>query len=139
MIVQNDQQIAQSGNIDRFIAKKANMLPNDDILDAKADSIFEASNEMFFPLNPTVNFAVGGVIKEEKSTMINNVVDRLKSFENILNNTLNGPFFLVKKPFYCDFGIYHHLSLLRKLSNNIFEKYLNKSKFMNAMEGIEFN
>ena len=99
----------------------------------KTDSIFETSLEIFFPLNPTVNFAVGATFEEAKNTIIDNVTGRLKSFENILNYTSSGPFFLGRKPFYCDFGVYHHLSLLRLLSNNIFEKYINIINFMNTI------
>ena len=80
---------------------------------------------MSFPLNPTINFAVGAEFEKAKNTIVENVTGRLQSFENILNDTSNPPFFLGEKPFYCDFCVYHHLSLLRLLDSNIFNKFSN--------------
>ena len=137
LITENDGQIAQSGSIVRFIAYKANMLPSDSNLAAKIDSIFETAHEMFFPLNPTVNFAVGRAYEEAKNTIIDNVNSRLVNFEDILNDTSGGSFFLGENPYYCDFGVYHHLSLLRLLEPKIFDKYPNLNKLMNAIERIE--
>ena len=137
LITENDGQIAQSGSIVRFIAYKANMLPSDSNLAAKIDSIFETAHEMFFPLNPTVNFAVGRAYEEAKNTIIDNVNSRLVNFEDILNDTSGGSFFLGENPYYCDFGVYHHLSLLRLLEPKIFDKYPNLNKLMNAIESIE--
>ena len=137
LIAQNGGQIAQSGSIVRYIANKANMVPSDSNLAAMIDSIFETAHEMFFPLNPTVNFAVGAAYEEAKKSIIDNVKSRLTNFEDILNNTLGGSFFLGEKPYYCDFGVYHHLSLLRLLEPKIFDKYPSLNQFMNAIESIE--
>jgi len=137
LVVNNVTKIAQSGAIIRYLANLTNMLPDNDILAAKADSIFETAHEMFFPLNPTINFAVGTGFKKAKNTIVENVTGRLQNFENILNDTSNPPFFLGDKPFYCDFCVYHHLSLLRLLDSNIFNKFSNLDEFMNSIENIE--
>ena len=113
------------------------MLPDNDILAAKADSIFETAHEMSFPLNPTINFAVGAEFEKAKNTIDENIMGRLQNFENILNSTSNPSFFLGGKPFYCDFCVYHHLSLLRLLDSNIFNKYSNSDQFMNSIENNE--
>lgn len=108
------------------------MLPDNDVLAAKADSIFETAYEMFSPLNPTLNFTVGVAFEKAKNTIVENVTGRLQNFENILNDTSNQTFFLGDKPFYCDFCVYHHLSLLRLLDSNIFNKFSNLYQFMNS-------
>ena len=137
LIVNNDNQIAQSGSIIRYLAKITDMLPKDDILAAKADAIFESAHEMFFPLNPTINFAVGPAFEKAKIIIIENSIGKLTDFENILNETSSGSFFLGKTPFYCDFGVYHHLSLLRILNSKILDKYPKVDNFMHEMEAIE--
>ena len=80
---------------------------------------------MFFLLNPTINFTVGVEFEKAKNTIVENVTVRWQNFENILNDTSNPSFFLGDKLFYCDFCIYHHLSLLRLLDSNIFNKFSN--------------
>ena len=80
---------------------------------------------MFFLLNPTINFTVGVEFEKAKNTIVGNVTGRLQNFENILNDPSYRPSFLGDKPFYCDFCIYHHLSLLRLLDSNIFTKFSN--------------
>ena len=137
LIAEDGDKIAQSGSIVRYIANIANMVPSDNNLAAKVDSIFETAHEMFFPLNPAVNFAVGAAYEEAKKTILANVESRLTNFEDILNDTSDGSFFLGEMPYYCDFGVYHHLSLLRLLESKIFDKHPNLCKFMSAIEHIE--
>ena len=62
---------------------------------------------------------------------------RLTNFEDMFDDTSGGSFFLGKKPYYCDFGVYHHLSLLRLLEPKIFDNYPKLNKLMNAIESIE--
>jgi hypothetical protein len=87
---------------------------------------------MSFPLNPTINFAVGAEFEKAKNTIVENVTGRLQNFENILNDPSYRSIFLADKPFYCDFCVYHHLLLLRLLDSNIFNKFSNLYQFMNS-------
>ena len=56
LIVDNQTTIWQSGSIMRYTAKLANTLPANDEDRAIADAIFESSQELFQPLNATINF-----------------------------------------------------------------------------------
>ena len=51
-----------------------------------------------------------------------------------------GIFFLGDKIFYCDFNVYHHLSLAVLLENTILDNYPKLKQFMinfEALEGIK--
>ena len=56
LIVDNQTTIWQSGSIMRYTAKLANTLPANEEDRAIADAIFESSQELFQPLNATINF-----------------------------------------------------------------------------------
>ena len=96
LVTKNDNQLAQSGSIIRYIAGIANMLPSEPETAAIADSIFETAHEMFFPLNPTINFATGSAFKEAKISILSNVQSRLVNFERLLSVSPDGPYFLGK-------------------------------------------
>jgi len=136
LVTKNGNQIAQSGSIIRYIARIANMIPSNHEIAAKADSIFETAHEMFFPLNPTINFATGSAFEEAKISILSNVQSRLENFERLLSASPEGPYFLGKELYYCDFGAFHHLSLLRYLDKNVFISYPNIQEFMGSIENI---
>ena len=59
LIIDETHEIAQSIAILSYIEKLADLnLPNP-IIAAKADAILQSAQELFAPLNPTVNFAIG--------------------------------------------------------------------------------
>ena len=96
LVTKNGNQIAQSGSIIRYIARIANMIPSNHEIAAKADSIFETAHEMFFPLNPTINFATGSAFEEAKISILSNVQSRLENFERLLQPHLKVLIFLEK-------------------------------------------
>ncbi len=115
LIVDNQTTIWQSGSIMRYTAKLANTLPTNEEDRAIADAIFESSQELFQPLNATINFKTG----EE--------YEALKK---------RGPFFLGENPSYCDFGVYHQLSMIRVLEPTIFDDWPKIVSFFNATENL---
>tara|TARA_B110000196_G_scaffold219196_1_gene188337 strand:- start:52 stop:411 length:360 start_codon:yes stop_codon:yes gene_type:complete len=59
LIINEKHEIAQSTAILSFIEKIAKINIQDPILAVKADAILLSAQELFLPLNPTVNFATG--------------------------------------------------------------------------------
>ena len=57
LIVDDKHQIAQSISIMRYIENISRLELDDPIASAKADTILQSAQELFAPLNPTVNFA----------------------------------------------------------------------------------
>ena len=59
LVVDDTVHIWQSGAIVRYLAKLAGIMPGDPVLAAQVDAIFEQTQELFAPLNPTVNVKIG--------------------------------------------------------------------------------
>ena len=59
LIVDTKTYIWQSGSIMRYTANLANTCPTNEEDRGIADAIFESSQELFQPLNATINFKVG--------------------------------------------------------------------------------
>ena len=121
----------------RYTATLANTLPENLEERAIADSIFESSQELFQPLNATINFRVGEEYESFKKTILDDFRPRLFYFKKFLENDQSGPFFFGKVPHYCDFGAYHQFSLIRVLDNTIFDDFLTVKLFMNAVEDLK--
>ena len=66
LVVDDEHQIVQSASIIRFLQGLADKEPQDPIDAAKADVILESAQELFRPLNPTVNFALGEDFETKK-------------------------------------------------------------------------
>ena len=59
MVSEDGTEICQSIAILQFIESKAGLSINDPIKAAEAMAILQSAQELFAPLNPTVNFATG--------------------------------------------------------------------------------
>ena len=46
------------------------------------------------------------------------------------------PFFFGKDPFYCDFGVFHHLNLALFLDEGLLEAYPRLREFMSTLAGL---
>ena len=129
------QQVAQSGAICRYIAGLTGLAPEDAGLRAEVDSVFEASQEWFFPLNPTVNFAVGDDFAAKREAQLPGLHLRLGDFERYLSRH-EGPFFFGDQPYYCDFGVFHHVDLAHFFDADLLADYPRVSAMMEAIRGI---
>ena len=136
LVVDNKNHIAQSGSIVRYIAKIANLVPKDCELAAEVDAVFETTQEMFSPLNPTVNFSIGTDFQQKRTTILESLPARLLTFERVLNKSSEGKFFFGNEPFYCDFAAYHHISLALFLDENLLKNYPKISEMMDAIESL---
>ena len=79
LVVNDTVHIWQSGAIVRYLAKLTGTMPEDPLLAARVDAVFEQTQELFAPLNPTVNVRIGEDHLKLKETF-------LSSFSGILQN-----------------------------------------------------
>jgi glutathione S-transferase len=135
--INNDKIIVQSGSIVRHLAKITNLMPNDDILAAEVDALFETSQELFIPLNPTINFATGRVFEEKKVKVLKFLESRLTILERELSKYDDGPFFFGNQVHYADFGVFHHVDLARFLDEKLLTPYPLMMQFMTNIESLK--
>ena len=136
LVVDNQTTIWQSGAIMPYTAKFAKTLPTNEENRAIADAIFESSQELFQPLNATINFKTGEEYEGIKKTILSGFVPKIFYFNKYLESDKRGPFFLGSSPSYCDFGVYHQLSMIRVLEPTIFDDWLSIRSFLSAIENL---
>tara|TARA_B100001115_G_C15752208_1_gene367923 strand:+ start:69 stop:749 length:681 start_codon:yes stop_codon:yes gene_type:complete len=136
LIVNETIEIWQSNSIVRFLAPLTGTIPDDRLMAAQADSIFESTHELFFPLNPTVNVVTGEQHKALKKQFLEMFPRKLKNFSRLFKSLSDGPFFFGEKPYYCDFSAYHHFSLAKILDPEVLNGYSRVSSFMEAFEKL---
>ena len=136
LVVDNDTRICQSGAITRFLAERTGLQPEDPLMRGEVDALYETSQEMFMPLNPTINFAVGEKFESMKSELLEQIQPRLADFERLLNAKPDMPFFFGEAPFYCDFGVFHHVNLALFLDEGLLGAYPRLREFMSTLEGL---
>jgi len=69
MEVEDGTQICQSIAILHYIESLGGLKISDPLMAAEAMAVLQSSQELFAPLNPTVNFAVGQDFKNKRDTM----------------------------------------------------------------------
>lgn len=136
LVVDGKHEIAQSGAICRYLADLTGLAPDDSTMRAEVDSVFEASQEWFAPLNPTINFAVGDDFIAKRDAQLPGLHLRLGDFERYLGRH-DGPFFFGDSPYYCDFGVFHHVDLAHFFDDNLLADYPKISEMMAAVRNIE--
>ena len=136
LVVDNDTRICQSGAITRFLAQLTGLQPEDPLMRGEVDALYETSQEMFMPLNPTINFAVGEKFESMKSELLEQIQPRLADFERLLNAKPDMPFFFGETPFYCDFGVFHHVNLALFLDEGLLGAYPRLREFMSTLAGL---
>ena len=136
LIVDNKTHIWQSGSIMRYTANLANTLPEKEEDRAIADAIFESSQELFQPLNATINFKTGEEYEALKKTILSGFEPKIFYFNKYLERSGGSPFFLGDSPTYCDFGVYHQLSMIRVLEPTIFDDWASIGGFFSAVENL---
>ena len=97
--------ISQSGAIVRYVAKLANIYPQDPLAAAQTDMIFELSQEMNL-INPLYNFyqVDSPEWKEKHDSYFASVPAWITSAQKILGDK---EYFAGTKPSYGDFGLFH--------------------------------
>ena len=136
LIVNNTTEIWQSNSIVRFLAPLTGTMPDDKLVAAQVDSLFESTHELFFPLNPTVNVVTGEQHNALKKQFLEMFPRKLKNFSRQFERLSDGPFFFGEKPYYCDFSAYHHFSLAKILDPEVLNGYSRVISFMEAFEKL---
>ena len=136
LVVNEKFHIWQSGAIVRYLAKLTGTMPEDHLLAARVDAVFEQSQELFAPLNPTVNVKIGEEHLKFKEIFLSSFPRILKNFARLLEHGYEGPFFFGSQPYYCDFSVYHHFSLATILQQDILNAYPSILDFMVAVKNL---
>ena len=136
LVVDQKHEICQSIAILTFIEKIADINISDPILNAKANAVMQSAQELFMPLNPTINFAVGDSFKKKREGMMPFLNSRFEDLQRALMNNDN-KFYVDDKPRACDFAVYHHLDLSKLLDPEFIKKFPRLEKFIEDIESIE--
>tara|TARA_X000000950_G_C13648456_1_gene550622 strand:+ start:44 stop:730 length:687 start_codon:yes stop_codon:yes gene_type:complete len=136
LVVDKKHEICQSIAILTFIEKIAGLDITDPILNAKANAVLQSSQELFMPLNPTINFAVGERFVKKREDMMPFLISRFEDLERALEDNKE-KFYVDDKPHACDFAVYHHLDLSKLLDPEFIKKFSRLEKFIEDIESIE--
>jgi glutathione S-transferase len=136
LVVDQKYEICQSIAILTFIEKIAGINISDPILNAKANAVMQSAQELFMPLNPAINFAVGDSFKKKKEDMMPFLNTRFEDLERALKDN-DKKFYVDDKPHACDFAVYHHLDLSKLLDPKLINKFPRLEKFIEDIESIE--
>ena len=136
LVIDKKHEICQSMAIMTFIENLAGINITDPILNAKANAIMQSAQELFMPLNPTVNFAIGEKFNKKKDDMIPFLLSRFEDLEKAMKNN-DKKFFIYDEPRACDFVAFHHLDLSKMLDPSIIKKFPRLEKFLEDIMSIE--
>ena len=137
MIVVDDKyEICQSIAILNYIENVAGLKLKDPLEEAKASSILQSAQELFLPLNPAVNFAVGDDFKKRRDDMKPFLMSRFEDLEKILKSN-EMKFFIDDTPRACDFAAFHHLDLSKKLDDSVIKKFPRLEEFLEDINSID--
>lgn len=136
LIINDTYEIAQSIAIMNYIEKLADINIKDNILAAKADAITQSAQELFMPLNPTINFAIGDDFIAKKNSMKNFLLSRFDDLDRLINSS-GKKFFIYDTPQACDFAAFHHLDLSKKLDEKLIKNFPRLEKFLDDISSID--
>ena len=136
LVVDQKHEICQSIAILTFVEKIAGINISDSIQNAKANAVMQSAQELFMPLNPTINFSVGDRFKKKREDMMPFLNSRFEDLERALKDN-DKKFYIGEKPHACDFAVYHHLDLSKLLDPKLINKFPRLEKFIEDIESIE--
>lgn len=128
-------QIGQSIAILNYIESIAGIEIADPVKSAEASSILQSAQELFAPLNPTVNFAVGDDFESKRLAMRPDLESRFSDLERYLNK-YEGKYFIDDTPRAAEFALFHHLDLAKKLDPDLLPNFPRLLQFIADVEGI---
>ena len=136
LIVNDKHQIAQSISIMRYIEKISRLELDDPIASAKADAILQSAQELFAPLNPTVNFPVGEDFDSKRESMKPVLLSRYEDLERALIAS-GKKYFIDDVPRACEFATFHHLDISKKIAPEILEQFTRLQQYVLDIKEIE--
>ncbi len=135
LIIDGIHVISQSIAIMKYIECTSGLNLEDPIEQAKSDAILQSAQELFTPLNPTVNFAIGKDFLIKKEKMMPNLVSRFEDLERVLESS-GRKFFIDDTPRAAEFATYHHLDLSQKLDEGLIKKFSRLGQFVEDLSKI---
>ncbi len=136
MEVEDGTQICQSIAILQYIENLGGLKISDPVKAAEATAILQSAQELFAPLNPTVNFAVGQDFNNKRDSMRVNLESRFSDLARYLDKH-EGRYFIDDTPRAAEFACFHHLDLSRELDPEILKKFPRLIKFVKDIEDID--
>ena len=136
MEVEDGTQICQSIAILQYIENLGGLKISDPVKAAEATAVLQSAQELFAPLNPTVNFAVGQDFNNKRDSMRTNLESRFSDLARYLDKH-EGRYFIDDTPRAAEFACFHHLDLSRELDPEILEKFPRLIKFVKDIEDID--
>jgi len=136
MEVEDGTQICQSTAILQYIENLGGLKISNPVKAAEATAVLQSAQELFAPLNPTVNFAVGQDFNNKRDSMRINLESRFSDLARYLDKH-EGRYFIDDTPRAAEFACFHHLDLSRELDPEILEKFPRLIKFVKDIEDID--
>ena len=136
MEVEDGTQICQSIAILQYIENLGGLKISDPLMAAEAMAVLQSAQELFAPLNPTVNFAVGQDFSNKRDSMRINLESRFSDLARYLDKH-EGRYFIDDTPRAAEFACFHHLDLSRELDPEILKKFPRLIKFVKDIEDID--
>ena len=136
MEVEDGTQICQSTAILQYIENLGGLKISNPVKAAEATAVLQSAQELFAPLNPTVNFAVGQDFNNKRDSMRVNLESRFSDLARYLDK-YEGMYFIDDTPRAAEFACFHHLDLSRNLDPEILNKFPRLIKFVNDIEAID--
>ena len=135
MEVGDGTQICQSIAILQYIENRSGLSISDPIKAAEAMAILQSAQELFAPLNPTVNFATGDDFVTKRDAMREGLKSRFADLARCLDK-YDGKYFIDDTPRAAEFASYHHFDLSRYLDPEILNSFPRLLQFVNDIESI---
>lgn len=136
MEVEDGTQICQSIAILQYIENLGGLKISNPVKAAEATAVLQSAQELFAPLNPTVNFAVGQDFNNKRDSMRVNLESRFSDLARYLDKH-EGRYFIDDTPRAAEFACFHHLDLSRELDPEILKKFPRLIKFVKDIEDID--
>ena len=136
MEVEDGTQICQSIAVLQYIENLGGLKISNPVKAAEATAVLQSAQELFAPLNPTVNFAVGQDFNNKRDSMRVNLESRFSDLARYLDKH-EGRYFIDDTPRAAEFACFHHLDLSRELDPEILKKFPRLIKFVKDIEDID--
>ena len=136
MEAEDGTQICQSIAILQYIENRSGLAINDPVKAAEAMAILQSSQELFAPLNPTINFATGDDFIAKRDTMRGGLNNRFADLSRCLEK-YEGKYFIDDTPRAAEFAAFHHMDLSRHLDPDILNSFPRLVQFVKDIESIK--
>ena len=136
MEVEDGTQICQSIAILQYIENLGGLKISNPVKAAEATAVLQSAQELFAPLNPTVNFAVGQDFNNKRDSMRVNLESRFSDLARYLDK-YEGTYFIDDTPRAAEFACFHHLDLSKELDPEILEEFPRLIEFVKDIESID--